>query len=502
MQTTAHETLAGAVGLGRRELVALVGGGGKTGALRLLARELAAPGRRVVATTTTAMFLRELSEAGPVVMSTVLSDLVAGVQKALAQGAAQGVAVGAAHMPPDREKVTGLPVDWVDRLWAKDAEGRGPSEMVRGAAASTADLPAPLDYLLVEADGSRGRPLKAFGAHEPQVPDATTTVVQVAGLDALGAPLTEKYVHRAGLLASALQVPVGSKITAPVFAGCLREQLRVIRRRWPDARVVALLNKADRPEEQAAGLRVAGELLGAPAANGGDGPQSQRPAAVVVASLKERRFVRARKSVSVAAIVLAAGSGTRMGDQKVLFPLGERSLVQRVVDAAVGSEATETIVVVGHEAGSVAEAVKDRSVNVVVNPDHAEGMSTSLQAGVRAVRPGCEAAVFMLADQPFVTSMLVDRLIERFAESGAWVVRPVLGDRPIHPVLMSAALFPEILSQRGDVGGREIARRHRERVSLLPVDDSRLDLDIDTGEDYEEALRIQGRLAERVAGDL
>jgi len=145
--------------------------------------------------------------------------------------------------------------------------------------------------------------------------------------------------------------------------------------------------------------------------------------------------------------------------------------------------------------------VKDRPVNVVVNPDHAEGMSTSLQAGVRAVRPDCDAAVFMLGDQPFVTSALVDGLIERFAENGAWVVRPVLGNRPIHPVLMSAALFPEILSQGGDIGGREIARRHPERVSLVPVDDSRLDLDVDTGEDYEEALRIRGCLAERVAGD-
>jgi CTP:molybdopterin cytidylyltransferase MocA len=95
----------------------------------------------------------------------------------------------------------------------------------------------------------------------------------------------------------------------------------------------------------------------------------------------------------------------------------------------------------------------------------------------------------------------VDRRIERFAGTGKWVVRPVLGDRQTHPVLMSAALFPEILVQQGDVGGREIAGRHPEQLCLVPVDDPRLDLDVDTGEDYEAALRMEDRSGRRVRGN-
>lgn len=202
-------------------------------------------------------------------------------------------------------------------------------------------------------------------------------------------------------------------------------------------------------------------------------------------------------AVSVSAVVLAAGRATRMGGQKVLLPLGGRSVVQWVVDAALGSRAAETIVVVGHEAGMVTEALEDRPVTVVVNPDHAQGMSTSVQAGIRAIHPSCDAAVFLLGDQPFVSSALVDQLIDRFAETSKWVVRPLVGDHPVHPVLMSAALFAEILDQRGDVGGREIARRHPGQLCLVPVDDSRLDLDIDTSEDYETALQMEGRSTER-----
>ncbi|MFH0916575.1 MAG: nucleotidyltransferase family protein [bacterium] len=209
------------------------------------------------------------------------------------------------------------------------------------------------------------------------------------------------------------------------------------------------------------------------------------------------RAERESGAVSVSAVVLAAGRATRMGGQKVLLPLGGRSVVQWVVDAALGSRAVETIVVLGHDAGMVNEALDGRPVTVVVNPDYARGMSTSLQAGLRAVHPGCDAAVFLLGDQPFVTSALVDQLIHRFAETRKGVVRPVVGDRPAHPVLMSAALFPEILEQRGDVGGREIARRHLGQLCLVPVDDPRLDLDIDTSKDYETALQIEGRPVER-----
>lgn len=208
-------------------------------------------------------------------------------------------------------------------------------------------------------------------------------------------------------------------------------------------------------------------------------------------SLATRRD-REGRDVLVSAIVLAAGRGRRMGTQKLLLPLGGRQVLQWVVDAALGARVIETIVVVGHDADAVSASLGERAVRVVTNPSYGEGMSTSLAAGVRAARADSEAAIFLLGDQPFVTSDLVDRLVAGFAESGAWIVRPELGGRPIHPVLISAALFPEILEQRGDVGGREVVRRHPDRQVTVAIEEHRVALDIDTFEDLDAAVRYLG----------
>ena len=189
----------------------------------------------------------------------------------------------------------------------------------------------------------------------------------------------------------------------------------------------------------------------------------------------------------VAAVVLAAGCSTRMGVQKLLLPVGDRPMVRRVVDAATASSVARTIVVVGHEADAVRAVVGDAPVTVTVNADYADGLSTSVRAGLREVPARCAAAIFLHGDQPYVTPALLDRMIDRFRATWATVVRPEAGGRPANPVLMSAALFPEVLEQQGDVGGREVVERHAAEVSLVTVDDPRLCADIDSPEEYQAA---------------
>jgi molybdenum cofactor cytidylyltransferase len=189
----------------------------------------------------------------------------------------------------------------------------------------------------------------------------------------------------------------------------------------------------------------------------------------------------------VAAIVLAAGRATRMGVQKLLLPVRGRPMVRWAVDAAAASKAERTIVVLGHEAGAVRAALEGSDVTITVNHDYRAGMSSSLQAGLRAAGDSCAAAIVLLGDQPYVTATLLDGLIDRFAATGASVVRPAVAGRPANPVLLSSVLFPELLRQRGDVGGREVVERHAGEVSLVRVDDQRVCIDIDSPQDYEAA---------------
>lgn len=263
MQVVAHDILTEALALGPRESVALVGGGGKTGCLRLLAQELSEWSPRVLAATTTAVFLKDLADLGPVLVE---SDLPALRTRLVAALAAGGLVCAVRSVGRDG-KAVGLPVEWVDDVWAAGY----------------------VDHLVLEADGSRGMSLKAFGAHEPQVPLGATLVVQVAALDVLGAPLDESCVHRAELLARALGVEEGATVTTDLLADALREQLRLLRARWPGVRVVTLLNKAEEPDARARGLEVAEELLSAPQAQAGRG---LAPEAIVVSSLRERDFTR------------------------------------------------------------------------------------------------------------------------------------------------------------------------------------------------------------------
>ena len=191
------------------------------------------------------------------------------------------------------------------------------------------------------------------------------------------------------------------------------------------------------------------------------------------------------RDVRVVGVVLAAGRATRMAGSKVVRPVGGRPMVARVVDAALDSRLAGTVVVVGHEAESVRKILRDRPLRIIDNPSFANGLSTSVRAALACVGPEYDGALFLLADQPFVTSVLIDRLLEAFAASGKPIVRPDLEGRPGNPVLFSAALFPELMEETGDRGGRGVIERHQHEVCLVAVDDPLICLDIDSLEEYE-----------------
>jgi molybdenum cofactor cytidylyltransferase len=191
----------------------------------------------------------------------------------------------------------------------------------------------------------------------------------------------------------------------------------------------------------------------------------------------------------VAAIVLAAGCATRAGRQKLLLPLHDRPLVRWVTDAATASSVRETIVVIGSDAEQVREVLSGQAVRIVFNPDYADGLSTSLRAGISAVEPSCGGALFLLGDQPFVSAAIIDSFITAFVETRCMVVRGSLGGLPTNPALMSSQLFPEILAENGDVGGRRVAQRHVKETCLIELD-ANAAMDIDCLDDYEIARSI------------
>ena len=169
----------------------------------------------------------------------------------------------------------------------------------------------------------------------------------------------------------------------------------------------------------------------------------------------------------VAAVVLAAGRATRFGTTKQLAEVAGRPLVRHAVDTARRAGLAPVVVVVGHDADAVRGVLPD-DVEVVDNPAHAEGQSTSLRAGVAAVAAtNAPALVVLLADQPGVDSDVVAQVVEAH-RAGHPVVRARYRDRPGHPVLFDRTTWPALARVTGDHGARELlASLH---VHEVPVD--------------------------------
>jgi molybdenum cofactor cytidylyltransferase len=186
----------------------------------------------------------------------------------------------------------------------------------------------------------------------------------------------------------------------------------------------------------------------------------------------------------VAAVVLAAGRSTRMGGpNKLLAEIAGRPLLRIVVEEALASRASPVIVVVGHERAEVEKALAGLRVQLVHNPDFAQGLGTSLKAGIAAVPAEADGAIVCLGDMPQVDASLIDRLIAAFdPDRGALIVMPTVEGRRGNPVLWSRRFFPDLMAIEGDVGARHFIGRYSEAVVEVPLEDKAALVDVDTPE--------------------
>ena len=195
----------------------------------------------------------------------------------------------------------------------------------------------------------------------------------------------------------------------------------------------------------------------------------------------------------VSAILLAAGAGSRFGGDKLLATYGGRPLIEAPLSNLADAPVNETVVVVGADAQGIREACEPYGFEVVENPDWAEGISTSVQAGLRALGPGARAAVVLLADQPLVGAGAVERLVAAF-EGGARVAAATYGGELRNPVLFSREVWPLLMRElSGDEGARSFLRRHPELVTRVPCDGVGDPADVDTADDLR---RLEGMCAQ------
>jgi len=432
------------------DVVAFVGAGGKTTAMFRAARELAARGYRVITTTTTMIWQPGPAQSRSVIVESDESELMARVGRALAQEKHVTVA---AHPTP-----------------AGKLKGVRPATIAR--------LAVMADFVLIEADGARGRSLKAPADYEPVIPAATTLVVPVVAVDAVGQPLTDEIAHRLERVTRVTGLRVGEKITGAILARALTAPEGGLKGIPAKARVLPLVNKVETEADLILGREVARRCLGC-----------ERVEAALLGAVASESPVR-EKWKRVSAVVLAAGGSRRFGSPKQLLPVGDGVLLGHVLKRLTSSWVNEIVVVLGHAAGQIERALEDFVTEgqtpwcVVVNDRWAEGQSTSLRVGLEAVSDRTEAVLFVLGDQPNINADLIDELLIRYARTGASIVMSEQEGRLRPPVLFDRATFEELREGSGDVGGREVVRCHLEEVERVTVGSASSVIDIDTPEDY------------------
>jgi molybdenum cofactor cytidylyltransferase len=194
----------------------------------------------------------------------------------------------------------------------------------------------------------------------------------------------------------------------------------------------------------------------------------------------------AERTGPVAGIVLAAGSSSRMGRNKLFLKLGGQTILLRAVTRALAAALEPVIVVLGHEAERARAELAALPCATVTNPDYARGMSGSLALGIDRLPAHARAAVVVLADMPFVTAPMLEALVRRYRESSAPLVVSQYGEVTAPPILYERSLFAELRAQEGDGCGKRVIQRHRAEAVSVPWPAAAL-RDLDAPEDYEWA---------------
>ena len=428
--------------------VAVVGAGGKTSTIWRLAESLK---ENVVVTTTTHLGLDQIEKAEQKYFVTSIADLEQIDWGNLPQ------LVSITGPAIDGHRLDGLSPKNIQFLYERSIEHHF--------------------SILIEADGSRMLPLKAPGEVEPVIPEWVDAVIVLAGLSALGKPLSSDTVFRPEVFCILGKLKEGEIITVEGLERVLCHPNGGLKGIPEKAKRILVLNQAEDVRMVSEIMRIANHCK--------DKYDQVLITAVGYQYLEPIVFARVEH---VAAIILAAGGSSRMeGKPKPLVEFQGETLIERAIKTAIKAGLNPVIVVSGYRSDLVSSKLAGMEIEVVENSEWESGQSSSIRAGLRKLSGRRGAAIFMLVDQPFVSIELLDKLKNQHMTSLVPIIAPMVDDERSNPVLFDRITFDKLLLLEGDTGGRAIMG-HFEHA-WLPWLDKRILMDIDTPEDLEKCSR-------------
>lgn len=430
--------------------IAFAGAGGKTTAMFNLARNLTGP---VFLTTTTHLGAGQVSLAD--------KHFIAGSQDDLAtclQDLPPGVYLVTGSITPDdrASALTGDCLEWLRSFCRSHAY-----------------------FLLVEADGSKRLPLKAPAEHEPAIPAWADVVLYVAGLSAIGKPLNDEHVHRSGKYAALTGLEPGSPVTWDSVEKLLSHPDGGLKNIPQSARRILLLNQAECVVWDETASQTIHKL-------------NTVYETVILASLGMKQQVD-RALEPAAAVLLAAGASTRLGQPKALLQWRGKSFVRCVAETALEAGLAPVIVVLGAVQEPIRQALEGLPLTFVVNEHWEDGQGSSVALGAKALM-GTKAgsAFYLMADQPQTSPELLKSLIRKHEETLAAIIFPEYEGKRGTPVLFDRITFSHLSKISGEMGGRNIFSKFP--ATAMPWRNESILIDVDTLEDYKRLLDKMGKV--------
>lgn len=186
----------------------------------------------------------------------------------------------------------------------------------------------------------------------------------------------------------------------------------------------------------------------------------------------------------IVAMILAAGESKRMKSPKMLLPFKGATIIEKVIENVLQSDADSAVVVLGAEKEKILSVINHYEVQTAVNENYRDGMLSSVRTGLAAIADNYEAVLIFPGDMPLISPEVSNLIIAGYRNSGKGIIIPAAEGMRGHPILISSALHEEIIKLDDEEGLRQLAKKFPHEVYEISVDDPSILKDIDTREEY------------------
>ncbi|MEG0371291.1 MAG: selenium cofactor biosynthesis protein YqeC [Clostridium sp.] len=415
-------------------MISFVGGGGKTSLMFSLANQLQRFGSDLVTTTTKIFCPKEDEYSALYLLDSVRIEDIDPIKNK--------ITVIGQNINNDN-KIIGLPKEVLDTIHGKGV----------------------FDFILVEADGAKGKPIKAPNVTEPIIPDKTNINIGVMGVDALDEDISS-ICFRYEIFSSITQNT--TKVDDESVISLINHPLGLFKGTPETCKRYLVINKCDNNQKIKRGRDLLKKVI-----------CKTQVDKVFVSSIHKGNFQS--ESLNVCGIVMASGMSKRMGQNKLIMKIENKSMIKRVTSQCVNSHLRDVIVVYNEDI--VLRQVCSLPIKTAHNLSPEMGQSMSIKVGLKSISDDYDGYMFLVGDQPFIDSKLINKLLNRFEMDKKSIVIPCYRDDKGTPVIFPSLYKKDLICIQGDSGGREIIK-HCENISKVLIEDKNKGMDIDTIEEY------------------